>query len=326
VDGCSDDSGPRITRVYVGAQQCQLINSTSNELYQIPTHRSLKCMINKPEIGYFTVSLIVSNEFGRSAVKGWNLFLVSPNEIIYNFNTYAEIDNISPNVGSSAGGTLVTVTGKYLYTDENIPALIDIAGMPCRVVSFDRTDIHKSQIMCETPAEVKKNATEGFSGNRGVTLITEMFATEFNKLETAVVTNQATYQNLDSINFEDSQETNKTIWIKGFLTPAKNSTYNFWLTTSGVAKMFLSTSESPGDKLLIVSSSNRFNWRFLQENKRYYFELIASVNMKKLLLVLDLKMLQTNLTYKDSDSVVNEVQDIEISSKIVPEKYVSFRK
>ncbi len=31
-DGCSDDSGARITRVYVGGQQCQLIDKTTNEL------------------------------------------------------------------------------------------------------------------------------------------------------------------------------------------------------------------------------------------------------------------------------------------------------
>ena len=32
VDGCSDDSGARITRVYVGGQQCQLVNMLTNEL------------------------------------------------------------------------------------------------------------------------------------------------------------------------------------------------------------------------------------------------------------------------------------------------------
>ncbi len=121
----------------MGAQQCQLVNSTSNELFELPTRYLLKCLANKPEIGYFSISLLVSNEYGRSEANS-QLFLVSPDERVYNFQTYAQIESVWPRVGSKAGGTLVTITGKYLYTDADVPALVEIAGRPCKVVGFDR--------------------------------------------------------------------------------------------------------------------------------------------------------------------------------------------
>ena len=36
---------------------------------------------------------------------------------------------MSPNIGSTNGLTTVTITGAYLYHNDDIPATIDVAGM-----------------------------------------------------------------------------------------------------------------------------------------------------------------------------------------------------
>ena len=75
-------------RVYVGAQNCQLFNPTTHLLYANLTQYQLKCLIFKPEVNYFNASILVSNEYGRSLAAP-NTFYVSPDDNLYNFQTYA---------------------------------------------------------------------------------------------------------------------------------------------------------------------------------------------------------------------------------------------
>jgi hypothetical protein len=39
-----------------------------------------------------------------------------------------EINDLSTNAGSSFGGTILNINGDYLYTDDDVPAQIEIAG------------------------------------------------------------------------------------------------------------------------------------------------------------------------------------------------------
>ena len=48
------------------------------------------CLANRPEINYFNASILVNNQYGRSLVNP-NRFYVSPNDNLYNFQTYARI-------------------------------------------------------------------------------------------------------------------------------------------------------------------------------------------------------------------------------------------
>lgn len=86
-----------------------------------------------------------------------------------------EIDSISPQVGSTQGGTRITITGKYLYTDKNVPATIDIAGEPCKVIDFDMSDQKATRIVCESGPSQQAQADN--YGGRGVTLITDSVLT-----------------------------------------------------------------------------------------------------------------------------------------------------
>lgn len=87
-DGCADDSGARITRLYIGGSQCQMINTTSSELFQEVTQSKVYCRIEKAEVGYFRASMLVSNQYGRADTSQY-IFYVSPDENLYNFQSYA---------------------------------------------------------------------------------------------------------------------------------------------------------------------------------------------------------------------------------------------
>ena len=52
---CADDAGARISRIYVGGQQCILINSTSSELYHAVSKSLIKCKLDKPEVKKYKV-------------------------------------------------------------------------------------------------------------------------------------------------------------------------------------------------------------------------------------------------------------------------------
>lgn len=89
--------------------------------------------------------MIVSEDFGRSYSAPASFF-VTPDESIYNFQTFAgdwqisfseffnnnfiqiEITSMTPNDGSTEGGTDVTIVGKYLYHSVEIPAQIYVAS------------------------------------------------------------------------------------------------------------------------------------------------------------------------------------------------------
>lgn len=139
----------------------------------------MKCKLEKAEVGYFIASMLVTNEYGRS-VTNPDIFYVAPNQKLYNFQSFAEIDSISPQLGSTEGGTRITITGKYLYTDDNVPAMIDIAGTPCEVVSFDMKNLTETKIVCVTAASISPPADN--YGNRGVSLSTEDGAIAFDDL------------------------------------------------------------------------------------------------------------------------------------------------
>jgi IPT/TIG domain. len=65
-----------------------------------------------------------------------------------------DIKSISPNSGSMAGGTLITITGKgFKVAPKDI--IIDIAGLPCVVQS--NTD---TEIVCKTSPAVAENLNQ----------------------------------------------------------------------------------------------------------------------------------------------------------------------
>lgn len=236
VDSCGDDSGQRISRIYFGGQICNLIDPTTNDLYQNVTQNELVCRFEGKEINYFNSTILVSEEFGRSKIVPQNFF-VSPDEQIYNFNSYPVIKSISHSSGSVLGGTQMTIKGSYFYSDEYLPAKIDISGVPCKVLSFEKNNYVDSELVCETP--IMPDTQSQFYGNRGINIVSDDVLTSYANLKTAVPGATANFSISSFANYTTTDSVAKTVWISGYLQPAKTSLYEFSVVTNGVAEVYL---------------------------------------------------------------------------------------
>ena len=56
------------------------------------------------------------------------------------------INNVSPNAGSTVGGTTLTIAGNFFSDSSNYPLVVKVSGQPCNILSSDG-----STITCQTP-------------------------------------------------------------------------------------------------------------------------------------------------------------------------------
>jgi len=59
---------------------------------------------------------------------------------------YLVISSVTPNTGSTAGGTTLTITGNFFDNSATYPLVVNIAGQPCTVLNVSTTTIQ-----CQTP-------------------------------------------------------------------------------------------------------------------------------------------------------------------------------
>ncbi|XP_004707824.1 hepatocyte growth factor receptor [Echinops telfairi] len=115
------------TRVLIGNESCPLTLSES-------TPNMLKCTVGPAMSEHSNLSIIISNVRG-TAPQYRTFSYVDP-----------EITSISPSYGPKAGGTLVTLTGKYLNSGNS--RHISIGGKTCTLKS-----VSDSVLECYTPAQ-----------------------------------------------------------------------------------------------------------------------------------------------------------------------------
>ncbi len=58
--------------------------------YQNITQNTLKCKLERAEIGLYNASILVNGEFGRSVTSS-NMFLISADDKPYNYLSYARM-------------------------------------------------------------------------------------------------------------------------------------------------------------------------------------------------------------------------------------------
>ncbi|KAL6034556.1 hypothetical protein STEG23_034994, partial [Scotinomys teguina] len=116
----------RKTKVLLGNESCTLTLSES-------TANTLKCTVGPATSEHFNVSVIISN--GRGAAQYSTFSYVDP-----------VITSISPSYGPQAGGTLLTLTGKYLNSGNS--RHISIGGKTCTLKR-----VSDSILECYTPAQ-----------------------------------------------------------------------------------------------------------------------------------------------------------------------------
>ncbi|CAF0710276.1 unnamed protein product [Brachionus calyciflorus] len=323
VEECSDDSGARISRVYFGGQICNLIDPVTNNLYGEVTQNRITCKLEGSEINVFNASMLVSEQYGRSLTSR-DAFFVSPDERIYNFQSYPELSNVSPQTGSVLGETYLTLIGSYFYHDQSLPAQIEIGGTKCEVVSYEPNNRIDSKLVCKTSAQPARS--NEYPGGRGITLIRDNILTSDANLQTATPSVNSVISELRNASFIDNQTVDVTVWLKGFFVPQKSSNYEFNFQTNAPGILFLSVDQTSLNKLVLIDlSSGSINTKaikFLEANKKYYIEAVSSKSRGSLILEINAKMLDTVLTDSVSNKVQNEIQEIEIDSVVTMEEYL----
>ncbi|XP_055468680.1 hepatocyte growth factor receptor isoform X2 [Psammomys obesus] len=116
----------RKTKVLLGNESCTLTLSESST-------NTLKCTVGPAMSEHFNVSVIISNS--RETTQYSAFSYVNP-----------VITSISPSYGPQAGGTLLTLTGKYLNSGSS--RHISIGGKTCTLKS-----VSNSILECYTPAQ-----------------------------------------------------------------------------------------------------------------------------------------------------------------------------
>ncbi|CAF0756351.1 unnamed protein product [Brachionus calyciflorus] len=320
-DGCSDDSGARISRIYFGGQICNLIDPSTNALYQPISQTSLKCKLEGSEINFFNGSVLVSEQYGRSLTSR-NAYLVSPDEKFYNFRTYPEIKSLTPSNGSVEGGTYLTIIGSHFYHDEYLKADIKIAGTDCQVVSYEKNNGNDSKLVCLT-SNKPVDSTDHIGG-RGITLIRQNTLTTEANIETAQPLASATITVLDKASYT-SPSGDVTIWLRGYFIPSKTSNYKFEITGNSYGALFISNDETSQSKSLLFkfgATGSKVGTKNLEGGNKYYIEAVSSRQGGSLSIAINAIMLDTYLTDSVSNLVTNEIQEIEINSTLIPESYV----
>ena len=51
------------------------------------------------------------------------------------------MSTVTPNAGSTAGGTIMTITGNYFSTSTTYPLVVNVGGQPCIVLNTATTTI-----------------------------------------------------------------------------------------------------------------------------------------------------------------------------------------
>ena len=130
---------------------------------------------------------------------------------------------------------------------------------------------------------------------------------------------------LDELKYVDPNRTDVTVWMDGFLVVARDSEYQLSVSSNGAAILYLSTDSTEANKQLVASVNGATvtnNKVTLQASKSYYIKLVASKSGGALTVSANAKMFNSKLNGKISSMVKTEVQEIEISSNVIPEKTV----
>ncbi|XP_047481866.1 fibrocystin-L-like [Penaeus chinensis] len=150
------DSGLILTKVYMGGLDCDMVNETSGELYQLES-RSLRCQVTSKYIGPMNGTTYVT-ERGVSVNRRGGIYVDSQDRL-FQHHTYAGVDSVSPSSGSTQGNTLLTVTGVGF---DPYPGKTEVwvGGAECVI-----QDVQDETLTCLTPSQ---DETGPASGERGI--------------------------------------------------------------------------------------------------------------------------------------------------------------
>ncbi|XP_064635071.1 fibrocystin-L-like [Lineus longissimus] len=321
----------RITRVYFGGQKCQLRVGDTDELYGISLNGDgtsrygcMTCKLQGTFIGNINGSFLIEGPYGRS-LADLSILHVSAQNKIAMFQTYAEVDSVSPAVGSTEGGTLLTITGQN-FDETTAPATVTVGGEDCKIESLSDTEI-----TCVTPSQ---QAIKSFyPGNRGV-------KSEFWNDTSVSYADIDTIANLsssdpnygsfvmDQAEYVDNGNNYVTRWSGFFMAPSTGQ-YSLMVKGDDSIKLYVSGTETPEDKEL-VSYAETHTQSFdnptqvlkvlnLTAGKAYYFEAYHRQGYGSGSFYLGAKIYHSTFNNKQTGDAVNEMQEVKVQSTIVNE-------
>ncbi|CAM2722167.1 unnamed protein product [Rotaria socialis] len=318
MDGCSQDNNPLISRIYMGGQLCNVINPITGANYSEVTDTNLQCNFDSNEVGIFNISMIVTNEYGRSMVRS-DLYRISATGQYYNFQTYGIVSNVSPTAGSTAGGTTLVISGQYFSSSTQYPIVVYVAGEICMILNVTLTTIQ-----CRTPVSPLVVRSQ-YQGGRGLQvfsdriIVSQAIMTSTNPPMPSINANQTW---TDDASYVSQSSSNETVWLIGYMRVPTTATFSFILKTNGYGALFLSPNENPINKTKIADATTGYqsNPIILQNNTNYYLFGIGARIGGNLTMSIQARMYETILTAGISSLVTNEIQRIDINTTVINER------
>jgi len=105
-------------------------------------------------------------------------------------------------------------------------------------------------LICTNIAQPNTSASE-YYGNRGISLIRDNVYTDLANLAGATPSANAQKSILNQASYTDIQQSDVTVWLKGFFNPKTSSNYEFSLVTNGEAQLYVSTDATSANKVWI---------------------------------------------------------------------------
>nr|XP_039260770.1 fibrocystin-L-like [Styela clava] len=321
-----------IRRVYAGGQTCDLLKEPD-------VFHNLKLFNDDGDDGIFTcktkgsyvgaqnVSIMLTDDFGRNDID-INQMKTNGKDQVYNFQTYAEITSVSPKVGSTEGGTRVTIQGEN-FDDTDEPITVLIGGEPCDVVEGTMTS-DKVECISRIPGPEK----DYYIGSRGVVLETWNKTTVDDEITLTLLNNASNYEGMKLVdNTAWKWNTTKDNFVArytGVFVAPHTDRYKFKIASDDHGSLFMNC-EGSKENLTKVAYSNSAtssfsghgqssDWMQLTKGQQCYF---VSTNREyggAAHLYVAVLRATTTLTKTQSIDAKNEVQIIDFSAKFLKEK------
>ncbi|CAL1525941.1 unnamed protein product, partial [Lymnaea stagnalis] len=302
-----DEDLPMILRVYFGGQKCELRNITSDSVYGVFYNESTKkghltCKAEGTFIGISNISFLVSNAYGRSLPLERTKKVYSTGIGMY--QTFTEISGLSQNQGSTAGGTRLTIRGRYF--DETVaPVQVLIGGRKLFKLYISFVD---TEIVCDTPKQTS-NGMNHFSGNRGLTV--------YMQNGTTLDRTKAVVGQIDESSWSAKDWGNHAVHMVGYFVPVYSGNYKFCVKSTYKTSLLMSPDSDPGK--MVRNLKEIFHNNILSVFLRYYTEVQYRTGSSNSFVTLIAHLLVTNMTNQETGVAEHEVQDIRFTSTVTEE-------
>ncbi|KAL3886657.1 hypothetical protein ACJMK2_026637 [Sinanodonta woodiana] len=326
-----------VLRVYSGSQLCSLkdTDAIADTFYGIQLNSEtsswgyMKCKMGGTSVGNLNASFIIEAPYGRSLPDSTTLKIFNDDNIAM-FQTYTESTSIYPTSGSTEGGLLLTIYGKYF--DEHPPytkARAYVGETVCVV-----KEVQDTYLTCEV-ASAPSVLGSDFTGGRGLKLeYWNATQKNFDTLEQIwdLSTSATDYHSgiADEAYFEDQIYDNFVSRLSGYFIPPHDGEYQFFVKGDDRVKLYFSQTGLPGGKVLIASSpgySSDF-WKYsaqssprftLTKGKSYYLDVLHLDYTGGANVQVGAKFFGTTLTSAYSGNVQQEQQRFRVNSTVMDE-------